>query len=230
MIVNLSSFGIISWMLVTTARQKDLCGHLAQLLQDDDIIRLYKIHTGIRSGLALSTSVWLITVSCLINNLINLGTTGNFSPQKRQILIVNVIFNMAFTCWSIYEIAICIHGFPQSFRVTTTYYILCAFSDFLPISLVLYTQFKSIHSLNRVFLLSWAQGNIKAKNESGDMKEAQPLVVYLAGDDILTEHSREKDSKDSKATSVIQASGNKESTGFTNSLTGQEKVIHESMR
>ena len=79
---------------------------------------------------------------------------------------------MAYTFWSIYEIVICIYGWPQSFYVTTSYYTLCAFSDFLPISIVLYTQFKSIHSLNRVFLLSWAWTGESVREESKDIKEA----------------------------------------------------------
>ena len=76
-IIDISSFAIMSWLLVSKAQQKHDCDNLMQLLNDQDIKALYKIHTGIRSGLALSTSVWLITISCLINNLINLGTTDN---------------------------------------------------------------------------------------------------------------------------------------------------------
>lgn len=132
-------FALISTLIVRMAREEDICKDFAKLLTDPTIHKLYKIHTAIRSGLALFTSIWLITVSCMINNLINLGATDAFWSQKRQILITNVIFNLAYTCWSIYEIVICIKGFPQSFRVTTSYYLLCAFSDFLPISLVLYT-------------------------------------------------------------------------------------------
>ena len=70
----------MSWLLVNKAKENHDCKKLSDLLNDEDINALYRIHTGIRSGLALSTSVWLITVSCLINNLINLGTTENLQP------------------------------------------------------------------------------------------------------------------------------------------------------
>ena len=69
--------------------------------------------------------------------------------------MMNWTFILAYTGWSIYEIAICLSKYPLGFTVTETYLLLCIIADILPISVVLYTHFKNIHQVNRIFLMSW---------------------------------------------------------------------------
>ena len=138
------------------ANKKNDCDSLDKLIQDKQILNLYKINTAVRCGCALSITTWLIVITIHIYSILNRRITGDsFRQEKCTIHVMNWTFIMAYTSWSIYEIAICLNSFPVGYTVTETYFLLCIIADIIPISVVLYTHFKNIHQVNRIFLMSW---------------------------------------------------------------------------
>ena len=123
--------------------------------ESEAVFKIYRVYSTTHIIVGTFINIWLIIATFKTLDIINKNVGNVFSNEKGRIKCINLTFATAYCSWIVFDIVIASTGLPNKFIANETNMLVPLFLDLLPISLVFYTHFRNVHSVHRLFKLSW---------------------------------------------------------------------------